>query len=166
MSYDSIFRALLPASTNASRGGTTRRAGNGEPGDASHAPQSQKKVNCHRIRERQLESRTLPDAIGRPLKGEHYVVQSRCTAFVLTMWRAPFTGGYETSLPPGLKFLVTEHPADSATASAARPEPYADWEVTLVEQRDLTAENYNGYYIVVPFDQVAANCVLVAPEKS
>jgi hypothetical protein len=51
-----------------------------------------------------------------------------------TMWKAPFTGRYEKIIPPGLKFVVAFDPP--ASAAAADPEPFSEWEVLLVEAGD------------------------------
>ena len=53
------------------------------------------------------------------------------------MWRAPFTGGYEKTLP-------------------------SKWEVELFEAEDRSAEKYGGYYLVIPFGDVTKNCIFIS----
>ncbi|MGN6516084.1 MAG: hypothetical protein ACTHLR_09620 [Rhizomicrobium sp.] len=78
------------------------------------------------------------------------------------MWRAPFTGGHEKTLPSGLRFVVTDDSPSTATAISADPYPASKWEVELVEAEDRSAEKYGGYYLVIPFGDVTKNCILIS----
>ena len=103
------------------------------------------------------------EAIKRPTKGDRYIVRTAFVGPVLTSWRAPFTGGSESLLPVGLEFVIDSDTdaLDHATAATARPDPYAEWERKLVSQADRDADKYDGYYLVVPFDILAANCAII-----
>ncbi len=98
----------------------------------------------------------------RPKKGERYVVKIGFDAYVLTSWRAPFTGGKEACLPNGLEFTISDDPPAEATAVAALPLPYDQWELLLVDEQDRAAEKYGGYYLVVSFDALAEKCSRVS----
>jgi hypothetical protein len=100
----------------------------------------------------------MPEASNRPQKGERYEVTEAFTANVLTMWKAPFTGGYEKQLPSGLRFAIIYEPPPSATAVSADAEPYLEWEKVLVENEDRNHPKYNGYYLIIPFDRLASFC--------
>jgi hypothetical protein len=78
---------------------------------------------------------------------------------VLTMWKAPFTRGYEKIIPPGLKFVVALDPPASASAVAADPEPFSEREALLVEAGDRANPKYNGYYLSIPFEYIEKHCV-------
>ncbi len=94
----------------------------------------------------------------RPRKGERYEVVKPFVAGVLTMWKAPFTGGDEKTLPVGLRFVVTYDPPASATAISADAEPYAEWEEKLVDVSDRSKDNYSSFYLVISFKAVRSNC--------
>lgn len=97
--------------------------------------------------------------VDRYRKGERYEVIEGFRAGVLTMWKAPFTGGYEKIIPPGLKFVISFDPSASACAVAADAEPSSEWEGHLVEAGDRADPKYNGYYLVIPFECVEKHCV-------
>ncbi len=94
----------------------------------------------------------------RPQKGETYEVVNAFTATVLTMWKAPFTGGYEKTIPCGLRFVVAYEPPATATAVSADAEPYSEWEKILVGAEDRNKPKYGGYCLVINFQQVHENC--------
>jgi hypothetical protein len=92
-------------------------------------------------------------------KGDRYEVTEGFIAHVLTMWKAPFTGGYEKSVPPGLKFVIAIDPPASASAVSATAEPPSEWEKILVDPKDRADPKYNGYYLTIPFEHVEKRCV-------
>jgi hypothetical protein len=49
-------------------------------------------------------------------------------------------------------------PPATATAISADVESPKRWEALLVPEKDRTAERYTGYYLVIPFNDVAAHC--------
>lgn len=91
-------------------------------------------------------------------KGDRFRIKKAFTTHVLTMWKAPFTDGFECELPEGLEFLIDHDPLPKAKGVAALPDPYRDWEKKLVSQTDLCNEKYNGYYFVATFEQLKSNC--------
>jgi hypothetical protein len=97
--------------------------------------------------------------IRRPKKGEKFEVIEPFLAYVLTLWKAPFTGGYERELPRGLRFIVSRDPPPSANSVAAEAKATAQWESVLVEERDRNAQKYDGYYLVIKFENLEANCI-------
>ncbi len=97
--------------------------------------------------------------VGRYRNGDRYQVTEGFPARVLTMWKGPFTGGYEKIIPPGLKFVVKIDPPASASAVAADAEPFSEWETLLVEAGDRADPKYNGYYLSIPFEYVEKYCV-------
>jgi hypothetical protein len=101
----------------------------------------------------------MPAIVGRYRKGDRYQVTEAFTAGVLTTWKAPFTGGYEKIIPPGLKFVVHSDPPTSATAVSADAEPVSECEPLLVEASDRAKPKYNGYYLVIPFECIEKHCV-------
>jgi hypothetical protein len=92
-------------------------------------------------------------------KGDQYQVTERFTGHVLTMWKAPFTRGYEKVIPAGLKFVIVFDPPASGSAVAADAEPIPEWEDFLVAADDRTDPKYNGYYLSIPFEHVEKHCV-------
>jgi hypothetical protein len=100
----------------------------------------------------------------RPQKGEEYEVITAFTASVLTVWKAPFTGGYEKAFPIGLRFVVAHEPSTSATAVSADAVPTSKWERVLVDARDLEDPKYNRFYLVIPFKLVMENCRRLASD--
>lgn len=92
-------------------------------------------------------------------KGDRYQVTEGFTGHVLTMWKAPFTGGYEKVIPAGLKFVIAFDPLASASAVAADAEPMSQWEELLVPAHDRANPKYNGYYLSIPFEHVEKHCV-------
>jgi hypothetical protein len=91
-------------------------------------------------------------------KGDRYEVIRAFEAAVLTMWIAPYTGGDNKLLPAGLRFVVSSDPPPAATAICADVEGAAKWEKLLVAEEEWSARKYTGYYLVVPFDRVEADC--------
>lgn len=71
------------------------------------------------------------------------------------------TSGDEKALPVGLEFVIDHDPYPQSTGVSARPDPYEVWEKKLVSQTNSDAEKYGGYYLVINFDQLFANCSLV-----
>jgi hypothetical protein len=101
-----------------------------------------------------------------PKKGERYIVRTEFVALVLINWRAPMTSGDEKSLPVGLEFVIDADPLPHSTGAAARPDPYEVWESKLLSQADRDSEKYGGYYLVIKFDQLFANCSLAEAPKN
>src|ERR1700722_4445164 len=102
--------------------------------------------------------RPLNNASIQHKKGDQYVVENPFSAYILMTWRAPFTGGSQKVLPAGLRFDVIHDPPELATAVAASPEPYEEWQSVLVDADDLNAPKYNGYYLVVSFLSLEQFC--------
>ena len=96
---------------------------------------------------------------GRYRKGDRYEVREGFIGHVLTMWKAPFTGGHEKAIPSGLRFVIALDPPASASAVVADTDPPSKWEPTLVEEHDRTDPKYNGYYLSIPFEYVEKHCV-------
>ena len=94
----------------------------------------------------------------RPKKGERYVVRREFPASILTTWFAPFTGGGKKTIPIGLEFVIENEPNAGAVAATALPDPYESWERELVDPSEREAEKYSGYYLVIRFDALYANC--------
>jgi hypothetical protein len=91
-------------------------------------------------------------------QGDKFKVVSPFSAGVLTTWAAPFTGGDRKTLPVGLEFVVAANPPATATAISADVEAPKKWEELLVDREERTAERYTGYYLVIPFNDVATYC--------
>ncbi len=91
-------------------------------------------------------------------KGQRFQVSTAFVGHVLTQWKAPFTGGYEKTLPAGLRFTVHLDPPSSATAVSVDVDCSPDWESVLVDAQDRENPKYNGHYLVIPFEHVAAYC--------
>ena len=98
----------------------------------------------------------------RPQKGDKFKVTEAFEGHVLTMWKAPFTGGDKREIPAGLEFVVAFDPPDTATAANVDAVPYAVWETVLVSEEDRAKPKYNGYYLIIPFDQIEAHCIRVS----
>jgi len=84
-------------------------------------------------------------------KGDRYQVKEGFPAHVLTMWNAPFTGGYERIIPPGLKFVVALDPPASASIVTADPEPPAAKPSTSGANKAKASADAGAFFIV-PFD--------------
>jgi hypothetical protein len=51
--------------------------------------------------------------------------------------------------------------APEATAVAAKPDPYKEWEARLVSPDDVKADKYGGYYLVVAYHLLEQHCTRV-----
>lgn len=100
----------------------------------------------------------MPDTPRRPKKDERYEVIEALETGVLTQWQSPFTGGYDRTLPRGLQFIILHDPPEWATGTAVHPTPYDDWEKILVTADDRASAKYDGYYIVISFDDLERHC--------
>ena len=100
----------------------------------------------------------MPSSFTDFKKGQRYEVATSFKAGVLTQWNAPFTGGYEKTLPVGFRFVIEHDPPEIATAVSADPESPSEWEAVLVDREDIENPKFNGYYLVIPFEDVAAYC--------
>jgi hypothetical protein len=92
-------------------------------------------------------------------KGQRFKVETAFNAYVLTSWKATFTGGGIKTTPVGLEFVIDNDPPPKATAAIALPDPYDEWERKLVSQTDWGSEKYGGYYLSISFNLINANCM-------
>ena len=97
----------------------------------------------------------------RPQAGWRYVITMGFGATVMTHWAAPFTSGEHKFLPKGLEFVILEEPPKSAKAVGARPEPYEQWEATLVSEDDRKEPKYAGCSLSIPLVHLAKRCTRV-----
>lgn len=81
----------------------------------------------------------------------------------MTSWRAPFTGGYERTLPAGEEFVIANDPPHSATAVYADPVNYRKLHSQFVPAADrIRILLYTGYYLCVDLKRIASDCKLVS----
>ena len=92
-------------------------------------------------------------------KESRYRSNKAIPVLALTSWRAPFTGGYERSLPEGEAFTVLFDSAEPATAAACMPDRYDDLHSHFIPAKDREAESYAGYYLVISLRELADSCV-------
>jgi hypothetical protein len=93
-----------------------------------------------------------------------FVVAEPVKAMGLTHWRAPFTGGFECTIPVGTTLVAVHDQADGAEGLAFRPEGYEEMERLLVPEEDRAAEKYDGYSLVVLLAEIGTK-LLVADES-
>jgi hypothetical protein len=69
----------------------------------------------------------------------------------VTQFAAPYTGGYETTLPAGTVVVVSHDETDGATAIGCQPEELRRLEKRLVRRRDrMRFWVYRGYHVIIP----------------
>ncbi len=87
-------------------------------------------------------------------KGQRYRAKGSVPVKGLTHWRAPFTGGFSGRLPSGTIVVVSHDPPGHATAAMCLPEDEST-EAILVPSGDRSAPKYDGFHLVIPFDELA-----------
>jgi hypothetical protein len=113
--------------------------------------------------ERRAAGLPLASDYPRPNAGDRLVIRSPFQCLIGTSWRAAFSGGGEATLPAGLEFVVQHDPPEGASAAAAIPDPYDEWEELLVDKADREHPKYAGYHLVVGLDDLAAHCGPAGP---
>lgn len=71
----------------------------------------------------------------------------------MTHWQAPFTGGFHCIPPRGEVVTVIDDPPPSSVAAACRPVRYHELESALVPYDDRISAKYDGYTLVIPFEE-------------
>jgi hypothetical protein len=89
--------------------------------------------------------------VAEPLvrEGQRYRALRDLEVAALTHWRAPFTGGFEVTLPAGEIFIIANDPPASATAVYCTPERYEELHSVFIPEEDRNAETYAGYSLVI-----------------
>lgn len=87
-------------------------------------------------------------------KGDVFVAREAVEATGLTHWRAPFTGGFECTIPAGTVLVADHDQVEGAQGIGLRPSAYEEMERLLVPERDCAAEKYDGYTLVVLLTEI------------
>lgn len=92
-------------------------------------------------------------------KGRRFRVTTDLPLTVMTHWRAPYTGGYESVLEAGETIEVASDQAPGATAIYCVPVDYARLEQRFVSRWERWQFwVYGGYSLVVDVAALAAHC--------
>lgn len=79
-------------------------------------------------------------------QGDKFKITRDTNVSGLTIWGAPYTGGFECILPAGTILVAN---ADSwGQGFGVVPEMYNELEKRLVPETDRTAKKYGGYYFI------------------
>ena len=94
-------------------------------------------------------------------EGQRYRALRDLQVGALTHWRAPFTGGFEVTLPAGEVFVIANDPPASATAAYCTPERYEELHGLFIPAEDRNAETYAGYSLVIDLDVIRQHAELL-----
>ena len=96
-------------------------------------------------------------------KGQRYKTKTTIPVIAMTYWAAPFTGGYERELDPGIEFTISHDPVETATAVYCDPVDYRKLHRELIPFRDrLQFWLYRGYYLCIQIRDIEKNCELLS----
>jgi hypothetical protein len=97
-------------------------------------------------------------------RGQRYRTISPIPVAALTLWAAPFTGGYERMLPAGEEFEVSADPPGTATAVMCDAVDYARLHSQLIPRGDRWRFwSYRGFYLSIQRKDIEKNCELTRP---
>jgi hypothetical protein len=85
--------------------------------------------------------------------GQRWEVTRDLATGGITMWRAPFTGGFNCTLPAGTVLRVENDPVPGARAVYCLPEDYEGLEQLVVPEADRRGDKYDGYALVVLLEE-------------
>jgi hypothetical protein len=94
--------------------------------------------------------------------GQRYHSVEQVEAICLFSYRAPFTGGEKVTLPTGIELEIVSEPPLGATGANCTPIDYEKYEALLVPNNILADTAYDGYHLVVMFEQIENSFELVA----
>jgi hypothetical protein len=81
----------------------------------------------------------------------------------MTSWAAPFTGGYERTLPAGEEFVICNDPPPDASAVYCEPVNYEKLHRAFVPWTDRWRFwVYAGYYLCIGLERIAQDCELLS----
>ena len=92
-------------------------------------------------------------------KGDRFVTTEETPAHCLTVWGAPYTGGFRCVIPKGTVLVVAHEPVTGASGFTVVPEEYERMEEMLVPEEDRKSREYGGYYFVFNHDEVGLKLV-------
>ena len=103
----------------------------------------------------------MADISDRPRKGNKYIVTREFPTLINILHHGTEIDleNTEKSLPAGFRFIVDYDTPAAAIAVCATADPYDQWEPILVDAKNLAAEQYDGYYLSISFEDVENNCV-------
>ena len=81
-------------------------------------------------------------------KGDRFTVINDIKVNGLTVWGAPYTGGFECTLPKGTVLVAPDKQVKGAKGFSVVPENYKEMESILVPKKDRENQKYGGYYFV------------------
>ncbi len=90
----------------------------------------------------------------RPTGGDRYRSIRDVEVRGLSRFRNPSSGGFKATLPRGEIVTVKRDPPPQAKAVYALPERYEDLEQLLVPPEDLASKAYDGYSLVIRFEEL------------
>ena len=97
----------------------------------------------------------------RPAKDQRYRSRRDVEVAGLVHLRAPATGDFKSTLPMGEEVVVVYDPPSHAKAVYAIPKRYEDLERVLVPPGERSSPIYNGYSLVIWFEQLEHDFELV-----
>ena len=91
-------------------------------------------------------------------KGERYRSTAPLEVIAMTAWAAPCIGGEVGVLPAGEEFVVSNDPAEGATAVYCDPVRYDQLHAHFVSAKDRRNKRYSGYYLCIDLGLIAERC--------
>jgi len=92
-------------------------------------------------------------------KGQRYRVTQELRVIVMTEWTAPYTGGYERTLSPGVQFVITSNPGPWASSVFCDPDDARALARALIPWRDRwRLWVYRGFFLCVQLPDLDRCC--------
>jgi hypothetical protein len=98
-------------------------------------------------------------------KGDRFTTVDDTPVHGLTVWGAPYTGGFRCVIPKGTVLVVAHDPVTGALGFTVVPEEYEKMEEVLVPEEDRTSRKYGGYYFVFTYDELGTKLVNFSSEN-
>ncbi|UCC73986.1 MAG: hypothetical protein JSV86_05365 [Gemmatimonadota bacterium] len=80
----------------------------------------------------------------------------------LSVWKTPYTGGYEAVLPAGEVFVIANDPPEGATAVGCVPERHEELHAHFVPDDVRSNPKYASYYLCIDLDVIESACRIVS----
>lgn len=106
---------------------------------------SMEEIEAARAYERSL----IPEGTVIPKSGDIYRSKRNVAVTTMITFAAPFTGGHECKLPPGIEVKIGEIYEDLPVAINCIPIKSEELESTLVPENDINSDKYTGYYLTI-----------------
>ncbi|HEV3272607.1 MAG TPA: hypothetical protein VGZ93_10545 [Candidatus Methylacidiphilales bacterium] len=100
--------------------------------------------------------------MGQFHKGMRFRTRREINVRGIIVFGAPFSNGFEGTLPKGEVLILDSEPRDSAKGMWLIPERYKHFELLFVPERDRLNPDYGNYAVGCAFNQVGTDIELTA----